>query len=241
MLAIARPRWRVSRVDAELRYGPVIANLPEEGPICEVGSGGGGLAEWTHRTVFGVDPREIPGGPENMVQICANGTDLPFDDETFACAVAIDTLEHVNTSDRQAVISEMVRVVMEGGRVIVIGPTGPAARLGDQRVLAKLEQRGAGSGNSARWLGEHMAIGLPSDEELQELFAVPRVRSISLQHVFNIWLWYTMHLAAMGALPRLGPLHRAVWSPFAWLARRWHRGPCYRSLLIADIGSHPSA
>lgn len=228
----------MSDLDAELRYVPVLRALPAGEPICEIGCGDRGIAGWTPRRVVGVEPepRPAPDLPPNLERVAATAAALPFADGEMRATVAVDTFEHIDAAERAAAIAEMVRVTALGGRVVINGPAGAAAALADQAVLERLRRRGAAGGSSARWLNEHLERGLPSPEELQRWLDLPRVRRVQTRGVFNLRLWYVMHLAAMGALPRTGPLHGVVWKPFAAVARRYHRGACYRLLVIADVG-----
>ena len=231
-------RWRVSDLDAELRYVPVLRALPPGEPICEIGCGARGIAGWTPRRVLGVEPDADPAAEllPNLERVAATAGSLPFADAVMRATVAVDTFEHIDPARRAAAVAEMVRVTAPGGRVVINGPAGAAAARGDRAVLERLRRRGAGGGGSARWLSEHVERGLPAREDFERWLELPRVRRVRVRRVFNVRLWYVMHLAAMGALPRTGPLHGVVWGPFAAIARRWHRGPCYRLLVVADVG-----
>lgn len=235
--------WKVWELDGELRYMPVVAALPaSELPVCEVGSGPRGLAAWTPRRVVGVDP-----GPDerhgqlaavdNLQRVAGDGAHIPLPDRSVAAAVAVDTFEHIPREDRPAVAAEMQRVVAAGGRLIIIGPTGPAAAAADARVLARWRARGESSG-VVRWLSEHQRFGLPTVEELVGYAMGERAATVTVTGAFNARLWWLMHRAL------LGDFSRARWSyltqlllthPFAALARRWHRGPYYRYLVVADL------
>jgi SAM-dependent methyltransferase len=222
----------------ELRYGPVVAALPPgDDPVCEIGSGHGGLAHWVSRPVIGIDPRAGDDGvplPANLRELSPDGATIPLDDQSVAAAVAVDTFEHIPAAGRERAITEMKRVVRPGGRVIIIGPTGPDAARGDHRVLELHRRRAAGRG-SIRWLEEHERNGLPDLPSLLRWVGEDRVRSVCAEPIFNLRLWHVMHLAAIGALPRTGPLHPFVWAPFGALARRMNRPPTYRQLVVAKL------
>jgi SAM-dependent methyltransferase len=235
----AKPRpWRVWDLDMELRYRPVVAAIPPAADrICEIGSGPVGIAAWTPLPVVGLDrlTEERVQSPPNLELAHGDATRIPFEDESFAAAVAVDVLEHVRPSARAQVVHEMIRITKPRGRVILMGPTGSGAAKGDRKVLERLRAMGA-LGGSERWLSEHVENGLPTKAELETLLSHPRIASVTGRGFFNLSLWYVMHLAAMGALPRTGALHAVAWRPFAAVARRAHVGECYRRLEIAELG-----
>ena len=118
--------------------------------------------------------------------------------------------------------------------MIVMGPVGRAAAEGDRRLLARLHARGVYGGWTV-WLEEHLEHGLPDLADLLEYVGRDRVQRVTARGVFNLRLWSAMHLVAMGALPRFDRTHGLVYGPLAELARRAHRLPCYRTLVIAEI------
>jgi hypothetical protein len=134
----------------------------------------------------------------------------------------------------------MKRVTRDGGRVIVSGPTGPVAAEADLWLAARHADRGV-QGESARWLADHLENGVPSIDEIVAALAGDRVEHISTRGVFNVGLWRLTHRVGLGLLPAAGPLHRVVWGPVAFAARRFHRGRCYRQLVVAEIGRSRAA
>jgi SAM-dependent methyltransferase len=239
---LGRP-WKVWDLDAELRYRPAVAALPSSTlPICEVGSGPAGLAAWTSRPVIGVDPGpdERHGGvatPPNLRRVVGDGANIPLEDRSAAATVLVDTLEHIPPAARAAVIDEMKRVTADGGRLVIMGPTGTAAAKGDRLVLERWRERGASEG-VVEWLGEHFENGLPTEEEIVALIGTERVVSVSVTGVFNLRLWWTMHRATLGDFPQPRGwhlIHHLTWGPFAMVARRLRRGPFYRYLVVAQL------
>jgi hypothetical protein len=232
-----------------MRYQPVLDALPaDEQEICEVGSGAAGIARWTDRRVVGVDPGpdDRHGGltaPANLERVIGSGEAIPLAEESVGACVAIDTLEHIPRESRGQVISEMVRVTVSGGCVIIIGPTGPDAAAADRRLLDRLHRRGIYGGWTV-WLEEHIEFGLPSRGELEShLSSLPRVGKVTVRGELNLRLWWAMHGAAMG-LPRVGPLrhvphplpaHAYLFSPLAILARAYRREPYYRYMFVAQV------
>jgi SAM-dependent methyltransferase len=237
--------WRIWDLDAELRYLPVVQALPASTlPICEVGSGPAGLAAWTDRAVIGVDPgpderHATPTTPPNLTRIDGEGSHLPLADDSVCAAVAVDTMEHIAPNGRRAVIDEMLRVTVPGGRVIVMGPAGPEAAAGDRFVHARLRSRGVGH-EAAGWLEEHFDNGLPSVDEIKQLLSRGVVERVTVRGYFNLGLWRLMHRVAMGDVPRLPRehlVHHLLWAPFGALARRLDRPPYYRWLVVARLRS----
>jgi len=232
--------WRIWDLDLELRYGPVVEALRRiDDSICEIGAGLVGLARWVPNQIVGVDPTPAPDEavlPSNLELVTASGNAIPLADRSVGAAVAVDTFEHVAPELRAPILAEMKRVTRDDGLVIVMGPTGRESEQADRRLLRMFERKNVGE-SSARWLREHIANGLPTVEELTTGLGTDRVRSVTARGVFNIRLWYLMHLAASGAIPRTGPLHPSVWYPVAAIARRFHLTPCYRQLVVASIGA----
>lgn len=244
--------WRIWDLDAEMRYQPVVDALPPgRGNVCEVGSGVAGIARWTTRSIIGVDPGPDDRhgsviAPDNLQRVVGSGEAIPLADRSVTACVAIDTVEHIPVEHRSRVLAEMVRVTSNGGRVIIIGPSGPAAAAADRRLLDLLHRRGV-YGGWTTWLEEHIEFGLPSLHELDGyLRIVPRVERVTVRGELNLKLWWLMHRAALGLPPRVGPLrfvphptllHAHLWAPLAILARQYRRGPFYRYMFVADIGS----
>lgn len=242
---LGRP-WKVWDLDAELRYLPVVKALPDlPQPVCEVGSGPAGLALWTDRPVWGIDPgsdarhgeREAPA---NFTRLNGDGASIPLADHSASAAVAVDTFEHIPPAARQNVIDEMKRVTAPGGRLIVIGPTGPEAAAGDRRVHDRAAS--AGASNITGWLAEHFENGLPTVEELTTLIGSDRVERITARGIFPLRLWWIMHRAALGDYPQprgFHLIHHLLWEPFAALARRVRWAPYYRWIIVVDLIDEP--
>jgi len=244
--SLGRP-WKLWDLDSELRYLPVVEALPASGlPVCEIGSGTAGLAAWTDRAVVGVDPGpdERHGevvAPANLLRVRGDGAHVPLADRSACAAVAVDTFEHIPPDARGAVVDEMKRVTADGGRVVIIGPSGPAAVDGDRRVLARMREIGAD--HIIVWLEEHFEHGLPTAQELVGLLGDERIASIEVTWVFNIRLWWLMHSVVSRRIPEPWPMHRVhhlVWRPVAEVARRVHRGPCYRCMVVAQLDGPPA-
>ena len=236
--APVRP-WRIWDLDAEMRYWPAVDALPAgDDPVCEIGSGPAGLSSWTDRKIIGVDPGSDDRHGDlialpNLQRVIGDGTHVPLADRSVIAAVAVDTFEHIPRPLRPVVVSEMTRITAPGGRLIIIGPTGPPAAEADRWLLAALRRRGP-EPPWAEWLDEHLDNGLPTLEEMHSLLESPRVMRIRSAGYLNLWFWRAMHLGAMSG-PRLGPAHAPTWGVFARAARRYQRGPFYRWMFVADL------
>lgn len=55
----------------------------------------------------------------------ADGRDLPFADASFDYVTCISTLEHLSFDDQRAVVAEMLRCCMPGGRIVVTADEAP--------------------------------------------------------------------------------------------------------------------
>ena len=141
---------------------------------------------------------------------------LPLADASVAAVVAVDTLEHIPKAERPAVIAEMLRVTAPGGRVVLMGPTGPEAAAGDAYLLERHRERGTQNGPVV-WLSEHLEHGLPTVEELVGLLAQGRTMRIAAKGVFNLRMWRVMHRAALADYPQprgAHLVHHLAWAPF---------------------------
>ena len=121
----------------------------------------------------------------------------------------------------------MKRVVADGGRLIIIGPTGPAAAAADAKVLSRWRARGDHRG-VVEWLSEREQLGLPSVDDLVGYLKGERVQSVCVRGVFNVQLWWLMHRALLGDFPaRARPMRgscssptRSAWWPVAGAGAR---------------------
>jgi SAM-dependent methyltransferase len=114
-------RRRLIREKAFLRriyqewYAAIIAVLPGgEGPVLELGSGGGFLDE----SVPGLITSELRLTPH--VRLALDGQVLPFAGASLRGIVMIDVLHHLPESRR--FVREAARCVRPGGRVVMIEP-----------------------------------------------------------------------------------------------------------------------
>jgi SAM-dependent methyltransferase len=125
---------RVAEVYDRTRGGPdrasrfadrLLAHLPLEGPVLDIGAGTGILTQGLMQRrggVVGIDiaPKMLALAaarlPGRVVR--ADAARLPFQDDTFAAAYAVWVLQHVE--DMGLVFLEAARVLVTGGRCVVI-------------------------------------------------------------------------------------------------------------------------
>lgn len=84
---------------------------------------------------------------------------LPFGDHSFDAVTSLDVLEHIAPEHRRWHLEELVRVARE--RVVVCCPLGTPEHAAAERRLAARRPH--------PFLAEHLANGLPTEEELREL------------------------------------------------------------------------
>lgn len=89
---------------------------------------------------------------------------LPFSDNSFDIACAIDVLEHIPKSDRKNFITKLLKVAKE--KVIISFPLGTKAHIAYEKDLEKwLEDHNHDVG----YLKEHIKYSLPSIKEIEEI------------------------------------------------------------------------
>ncbi len=223
--------------EVALRYLPIVESMrktPVQGMTLEVGINQSGLTRYLERPVVGVD--RISGAvPSALVTpVVAEGQALPFRTAAFDSTVCMDTLEHVEPSQRHLFLSELMRVT---ARRLYIGcPMGSGAEQEDRELQAYYR---AQKGESFSYLDEHVAHGLPRLEPvLDELRALAREAGTTLRlraepnlnlgvHRVLLRLWINTDSVSY-LLHRLAILLIHV--------RRWlNYGTCYRQIIVADF------
>lgn len=162
------PHYAEFNFDVTMRYMP--ARLLLDGKnyrkILDVGSGDKGLAQFTDRTIYGLDTAfESPA--ENLIPIVGSVLKVPFDDNSFDLVVSVDVLEHLPRELRQKALNEIMRVSSD---TIVVGcPAGEKAEEIDRTTLK--EYFHGNREEAVWWLRDHVNNGLPSVSELEEYIA----------------------------------------------------------------------
>lgn len=110
--------------------------------VLEIGVGGGEHLIYRHpdagiERYVGLDlsPEyaEICRQKFGIEVVCADAADMPFEDASFDCVLAISILEHVEQLDR--VLGEVERVLARGGRFLVVIPTNGSLAIGAFKTL----------------------------------------------------------------------------------------------------------
>lgn len=138
----------------------IVARAVEHpGTVLDVGGRPGELAAFlpaSSVTALNVDE------PADVV---ASGTRLPFGDDAFDAVTSIDVLEHLPAARRRSHVEELVRVARR--QVVLCCPLGTPAHVDAERELARWYR--SETGRPHRFLEEHLANGLPTEQELREL------------------------------------------------------------------------
>lgn len=120
--------------------------LPEGGKVLDVACGSASNGYWISRRCryFGSDISET--GLRRAVRsasrlICADADQLPFASESFNAAISTFALEHaVNPVE---MLFEMCRVVLPGGRIILLGPSWDLPFWFPNSLQSSLQTRGS--------------------------------------------------------------------------------------------------
>ncbi|MEA2288543.1 MAG: hypothetical protein QOD55_540 [Solirubrobacteraceae bacterium] len=115
------------------------------------------------------------GEPADMV---VPRDELPFRDATFEAATSLDVLEHVDPPRRPGFVREFVRVARR--RSVLCCPLGTPEHTAAEREIHEWYR--SVTGEDHPWLAEHLANGLPTLDELREMYAATGARVRFLFH-----------------------------------------------------------
>ena len=222
-----------------LRYLPVVESICAEssrGLILEVGVNLSGLTTYLRQPVVGVDCVLEGACPALVTPILAKGQALPFQSGSFDCTVCMDTLEHIESSDRNRFLRELMRVTRR--RMYIGCPMGSQAEKEDKALQQYYR---AQRGESFPFLDEHVANGLPRLKAVlaeMEDIAEDSERPIRFHCEPNLNVWvHRMLLRLWMRTDRVSyVLHRLA--IVLVHVRRWlNIGPCYRQIIVAEFDS----
>lgn len=243
-------RFRIteSSLDTALRYETVIALLADgyraDWEILEVGAGSAGVTEFLKHPVTAVDPafeRTAERRTPYLKPVVGTADALPFQDGSFDVVLSLEMLEHIPGGTRRAALSEMLRVLRPGGRMIVSFPSDQIALELDDWLNRSYRRK---SGVDHPWAREHLAMGLPSRAELTAM--VTELVGDAERVQVHRHMWAPVHRAVHGLYTarRLSKLTRPLGlhtRPAARalfeVGRRLHgREPAYRTIIVVDKG-----
>ena len=220
-----------------LRYLPIVESIcaePSRGLILEVGVNRSGLTTYLRRPVIGVDCVMGAERAALVTPVLAKGQALPFQSGAFDYTVCMDTLEHIEFSDRNRFLRELIRVTQR--RVYIGCPMGLQSEREDQALQQYYR---AQKGEPFPFLDEHIANGLPRLEAVlaeMEGIAKESGRPIRLHCEPNLNVWvHRMLLRLWMRTDRVSyVLHRLAIALI--YVRRWlNTGPCYRQIIVAEF------
>ena len=138
-----------------LRVAIALANPRSDDRVLDVGTGTGALLR--ELAVSGARPERVAGvdGSTRMLERArsaelpdgwqleqADARTLPFGDESFSLVFAAHLLNVLSDEDGSAILREVHRVLVPGGRLVVVSPVAPSSLFGrPYRWLAELLPR----------------------------------------------------------------------------------------------------
>jgi hypothetical protein len=220
-----------------LRYLPIVESMcaePSRGLILEVGVNLSGLTTYLGRPVIGVDCVLGAERAALVIPVIAKGQTLPFQSGAFDTTVCMDTLEHIECSDRNRFLHELIRVTKR--RVYIGCPMGVQSEREDHALQQYYWKQ---NGEPFPFLEEHIANGLPRLQSvLAELEGIAKEsgRLIRLHSEPNLNVWvHRLLLRLWMRTDRVSyVLHRLAITLVH--VRRWlNIGPCYRQIIVAEF------
>lgn len=197
--------------------------------VLDVGCGPRGLTGEFLPDRFQIARADIDDHGQAGITRLQPGAPLPFADDSFDAAVAMDVLEHVAPGDRPLFIGELGRVA---ARLCVLAfPTAEAAAA--EAEFQQMHVVAFGSANA--FLSEHARHGLPDPADCKRLLAarlplVAATPNCRLEH----WLFYgvldTIHAARFGDGPEKAAFNAVVNGE---VASHYDDGEHYRVFLTA--------
>jgi hypothetical protein len=220
-----------------LRYLPVVEAIraqPARGAILEVGVNRSGLTTYLPVPIVGVDCMRGTVHSPLVTPVVAKGQALPFQTMAFDYTVCMDTLEHIEASDRNQFLAELMRVTRR--RVYVGCPMGREAKDTDRQLQHEYRQY---RGESFPFLDEHLTNGLP---RLEGVLAVMQAVGQHSGRRVRLYTQPNVNVRVHRLLLRLWMrtdrvsyvFHRAV--VLLVHVRRWlNVGSCYRQIVVAEF------
>ena len=229
-------RWLLSVV---LRYMPIvdyIKAIPDHInlKIVEIGSNSQGIGFYLKWRVMGLDLLKNECGlaryGEYLDFVQGDATSLPFKDNSFDIIVSVDMLEHLDDSQRERAISEMVRV---SKRWVILALPFKGEPEKYEKKLNDLFLKKYGKNNPA--LEEHK---LPDYENflkmLKEKAALKSKKTnLIVTNNLNLKWWYLAQY--LETIPVIDFVHRILFSPLFYVFKYMNQSPCYRKIIFMEI------
>lgn len=161
-----------------------------------------------------------------MQAVICSGSELPFEDASFAAAIASDVMEHIAPRERKRVIAEILRVARD---VAVFGyPCGPDAFAIDKKLYGDYRRRGM---TVPTWLEEHMVHPFPDVDLFSNLPSGWKARVIPNESLrFHYWMMRKEMQWSVDRLFRLGLL--VMPGIIKLLLKQADQEPAYRKIFI---------
>ncbi len=182
-------RWMTLGLDGRWRRAAARKAEPEDGWALDLGAGTGDLsralhqagarrvvsADFSRRMLVAGQAKAAAGHHRQPSWLLADAPALPFADDTFDAVVSGFLLR--NLVDLPAGLSEMIRVLKPGGRLVALDithpPAGPLAAITRgtfHRLVTPLAGRLSGDRDAYRYLAESLS-GFPEAPALAALIA----------------------------------------------------------------------
>lgn len=155
--------------EAALRYLPIISILKNrkmlDSKILEVGSGSLGITPYLKKPIDAVDVDF--SGPQTPLlnKISAPADNLPFRKNSYDVLICADTLEHLEKTQREKAIEELMRVAKK--LIIIVVPIGSLSQEQDKKLDAYYQKI---FDKKDFFLSQHVQNGLPSANEILVIF-----------------------------------------------------------------------
>jgi SAM-dependent methyltransferase len=169
---------------------------------------------------------------------------MPFADDAFEIAIAVEVFEHIPAELRAEAIREMVRVVGPGGRIILTFPSGETAQECDKRLNDAYKER---YGVPHPWIVEHLQEGVPDTEHMRALLVTETGSgaevTVHRHETRNAWLFQQLVYSARRGFLLTFPLglHSKLGAKLVFLVlKRFNGEPAYRTILVADLAVEPA-
>ena len=225
--------------DWAIRYQPIVRRFGKqvfaENTVLEIGANENGIARFVKTRVIAVDIAfghlQAARAAQGVLPVVADITALPFRDEQFKVCVCMDTFEHIPGTHRFAASDEIIRALDSTGHAVVAFPAGPSSFRAEERVRHAYRRA---TGDTIRWLEEHLAEGLPNSPRLYAHFRDGAESTYHIARTGNatlfIWVW-TWKILMCNWPGRGNAIFQVLLRCLVPIISRIHIGRCYRAMI----------